>query len=265
MALKIQNTNTLDNFKVSILVYGFAGSGKTRLCTTLNKPFIISCEKGLGSIKGSGIPYFEVSSEKEVFEALSRLANAPNGMFETIVLDSISELSEIILAEQKMGGKNPHGAAAYGYMQDKIKNIIRFVKNMNCNFYATCKMTKEPDEDGVMLYSPFLPSKNLSSDIPYHFEEVLALRVKKEKDEDGVEYNIPYLQTMSDGKYQAKDRLGNLGMYEPYNLQNIIDKCLWVHEDKTEVEVKEDAVQPEIQDMEQERPADDIPEQSGEV
>ena len=47
---------------VKVLVYGKAGSGKTRRCATAQKPLIISEEAGLLSLREYDIPVIEIKS-----------------------------------------------------------------------------------------------------------------------------------------------------------------------------------------------------------
>ena len=70
------------------------------------------------------------------------------------------------------------------------------------------------------MYAPMLPGRQLSNGIAYDFDEVFAMRAQKK--EDGA--IVPYLQTVNDGYYEAKDRSGALAHAEPADLQSIITK-----------------------------------------
>lgn len=226
MALKLESTGNIDNKYIKMLVYGHPGAGKTYAIRTLEDPFIISCEGGLLSLRDVDVPYVNIHNENEFLEILSRIANAKDKKYKTIVLDSLSELADLILLPQKKIAKDPR--QAYGYVQDALNNYIRSLCALPYNIYLTSKAERVQDEEGVLLYSPMMPGTKLSQSIPYLFDEVLAMKVKEEKTEDGGKVKVRYLQTDSDGKWHAKDRSGRLDMFEIPDMQNIINKCLGV-------------------------------------
>ena len=68
--MKFTSTNKLAETRgVKALVYGKAGSGKTRLCATVPSPLILSCESGLLSLRSHNIPVIEIDTEKDLLEA----------------------------------------------------------------------------------------------------------------------------------------------------------------------------------------------------
>ena len=70
--------------------------GKTILCSTAPNPIIISAEKGLLSIADKDIPILEITSISELQQAFNIVKK---GAWETVCLDSISEIAEVVLAE----------------------------------------------------------------------------------------------------------------------------------------------------------------------
>ncbi len=73
---------------------------------------------------------------------------------------------------------------------------------------------------GRILYSPSMPGNKTGQQLPYFFDEVLALRV--EKDSDGVTQRA--LMCDADGIWTAKDRSGKLAPWESPDLGMIISK-----------------------------------------
>ena len=71
-----------------------------------------------------------------------------------------------------------------------------------------------------MLYWPSMPGNKTGQQLPYYFDEVLALRV--EKDADGQTQRA--LMCDSDGLWTAKDRSGRLDAWEAPDLGAIINK-----------------------------------------
>jgi len=220
MAIKLKNTSDVHTNGIKILVYGHAGAGKTTLATTMPKPVIISAEGGLLSIKESNIPYIEVSSMEDLKEAYSWLTSPEGQVFDSVILDSLSEIGEVVLIHEKSINKD--GRAAYGEMAAQMTALIRAFRDLpGKNVLMTAKVEKTADESGRLLYAPSMPGAKLGQQLPYFFDLVLALRV--EKDADGIAQRA--LMCDSDGLWTAKDRSGKLQAWEAPDLGEII-KCL---------------------------------------
>jgi len=220
MAISIKNTSQdlcLDGVK--LLVYGQAGAGKTTLLPSLPKPLIISAEGGLLSILGSDTPYIEIGSKDELLEVYGFLKSPAGAEYQSVALDSISEIAEVVLASEKKASKDPR--KAYGEMQDVMTNIVRAFRDLKGKHVVfTAKLEKAADEMGRVSYAPSMPGTKLGAALPYFFDEVLAMRV--EKGEDGKPAHA--LMCNSDGLWAAKDRSGRLSAWEQPDLGAIISK-----------------------------------------
>jgi|TARA_R110000868_G_scaffold255333_1_gene511946 phage nucleotide-binding protein len=216
MSILLKSTGDLGNQGLKVLVYGQAGCGKTTLSKTLPKPVVLSAEGGLLSLKDDNIPYIEIKSMTDLHDAYAWLQDSDE--FESVVLDSISEIAEVVLAHEKKINKD--GRAAYGEMDVQLSEIIRAFRDLDMHVLMTAKLEKQQDEMGRMLYFPSLPGNKTAQKLPYFFDEVLALRI--EKDEDGKTQRA--LMCDSDGLWLAKDRSGKLEAWESPDLGEIIAK-----------------------------------------
>lgn len=221
MAINLKSTKGLHANGVKCLVYGHAGSGKTSLIPTLPSPIVLSAEGGLLSISDSEIPYIEINSLATLMEAYQWLVESKEAAdFQSVALDSISEIAEVVLAEELK--KNKDGRAAYGELNSVMAGMIRSFRDLpNRNVYFTAKCEKIQDETGRLLYGPSMPGKSLSQGLGYFFDLVMPLRV--EKDQEGNVMRA--LMTDSDGLWQAKNRAaGKLDQWETPDLGAIIKK-----------------------------------------
>lgn len=220
MAINIKSTKDFHANGVKILVYGHAGSGKTTLSATLPSPFIISAEGGLLSIADADINYAEVSSLNDVMEVYEWVTSSNEAkQYQSIALDSISEIGEVVLNHEKKINKDPR--AAYGAMQEQLGDIIRAFRDISGkHVYFTAKCEKSQDEQGRVLYAPSMPGNKTGQSLPYFFDEVLALRVEL----DAKKNPVRALMTQSDGLWQAKDRSGKLDAWCEPDLNAIINK-----------------------------------------
>lgn len=219
MAIQLKNTADVSANGVKLLVYGHAGSGKTTLAATMPRPIVISAEGGLLSIQGAGLPYIEVNSMESLREAFDYVSGEHGADFDSVVLDSISEIGEVVLIHEKAVNKD--GRAAYGEMAVQMTSIIRAFRDLpGKHVLMTAKVEKAQDETGKILYSPSMPGAKVGQALPYFFDEVLALRV--EKDAEGVAQRA--LMCDTDGIWLAKDRSGKLEAWEAPDIGELIAK-----------------------------------------
>jgi phage nucleotide-binding protein len=220
VAINLKSTGNLAGNGVKLLVYGQAGAGKTSLIPTLPNPIVLSAEGGLLSIQDAELPYLEITTMAELQEAYKWLAeSAEAAQFESVAIDSISEIAEVCLNYEKKVNKDPR--AAYGAMQEQMADIIRAFRDLPAkHVYMSAKLEKTQDEMGRILYAPSMPGNKTGQSLPYFFDEVLALRV--EKDAEGATQRA--LMCDSDGLWLAKDRSGKLDAWEAPDLTVIINK-----------------------------------------
>jgi hypothetical protein len=216
--MQIISTRQAVTHGVKLLVYGQAGVGKTCLAATCNRPIILSAEAGLLSLRAHDIPAIVIKSVQDLTMAHALLSGPAGNDYDTIILDSISEIAEVILSHAKAQTKDPR--AAYGELADKTTMLIRAFRDLpNKNVVFIAKSgTKEVD--GVPVTGPSMPGNSLTQGISYFFDEVAAMRIGKTP--EGVAYR--YLQFQPDFSHTAKDRSGALSAIEEPHLGKLFAK-----------------------------------------
>lgn len=224
MAIKLTTTAQAAMLHgVKMLVYGKAGMGKTTLCATAPTPIILSAEAGLLSLRGHQIPVIEVRTIDDLTEAFQWATEAAEAKhFETICLDSLSEIAEVVLLNAKRTAKDPR--QAYGELIERMGVTVRSFRDISGkHIYMSAKQESIKDETaGITLYGPSMPGSKLGGQLPYLFDEVFKLGLGRTT--EGVEYR--YLQTRPDFQSDAKDRSGTLDAMEQPDLTHIINKVL---------------------------------------
>lgn len=221
---------------VKMINYSDAGVGKTALLATLPRPVIISAEGGLLSLAKdnldriwgpSGLPYLTdfmtivVKNMTQLDEAYAWVTHPDTQQhFDSIGIDSLSELGEIALAEYKPRHKDPR--KAYGDMQDKILEMVKKFRDIpGKHVYMSAKMGKEKDEiTGQFLWGPKMPGQQLGPALPYLFDEVFRYQIMAGPDNT----RQRVLQTQPGLSDSAKDRSGALAEFEYPHLGCIINK-----------------------------------------
>ena len=209
---------------VKVCVYGNTAVGKTRLIATAPRPFILSVEGGTLSIAKQNIPGAIIKSLADLKEAYTWLISSPQAReFQTICLDSVSEMAEIFLAANLAVIKD--GRAAYGEMQTEIAAQVRLFRDFpGKHVYFTAKAATKKQPDGTELYTASLPGQTASQSIPYPFDEFFYMGVAETPGKDGKMVKYNYLQTSRDSRCEAKDRSGALEFIERPDLTYIFNK-----------------------------------------
>jgi hypothetical protein len=215
MAVNLKSTSAQTVAGVKTLVYGAAGTGKTSLISNMPTALILSAESGLLSLQGSDLAYIEINSVSDLREAYKWLVGSQEAKhFESVALDSISEMAELSLAQNLAVNKD--GRAAYGSMGNEMTTVIRYFRDLPLHVLFIAKLDKGTDELGRITYSPGMPGQKLSQSLPYFFDEVLALRCTTTGERE--------LLCQPDSLWLAKDRSGRLDRLEPPDLGAMIKK-----------------------------------------
>tara|TARA_R100000742_G_C4278542_1_gene101518 strand:+ start:2256 stop:2975 length:720 start_codon:yes stop_codon:yes gene_type:complete len=207
-----------------LLVYGESGAGKTTLCQTApGKTLVVSMESGLLSIKDApDLDAIEVKEASEIEEIASLLENKTLN-YETVCLDSVTEMAEILLSQEKAKSKDPR--RAYGEVIEVMIKTMRRFRDLPMHVVFIAKQSRERDESsGMFHYQPMMVGAKLPTQIPYFFDEVLVLRTFDDENEEGKTVTSRWLQTRIGQNYIAKDRSGKLEEFESPDLTTIINK-----------------------------------------
>lgn len=222
-------------YGVKSVVFGAPGSGKTPLMNTAPRPVLLVTEPGMLSMRGSNIPAWEAYSAPlivEFFDWFMKSREASN--FDTLGIDSISNIAEIILAEEL--SKVKHGMKAYGNMSERTmkiandlfympqKHIVMIAKQALVeNGRQTILQNGEVTYEPIMQKRPFFPGKDLNVKVPHLFDNVLHLG---EAMVPGQPKPVRALRTKEIPEVFARDRLGNLGELEPPDLSALFTKAM---------------------------------------
>lgn len=221
---------------VKCLVFGRAGMGKTSLVATAPNPVLISSESGVLSLRKDNlermfgvnnpsicynIPVIEIKTIQDLQEAYQWASSSMEAQqFQTIGLDSISDIAETVLANAKGQVKDPR--QAYGELLDKMMMTIKAFRDIKGpNVYMSAKAEKNKDEmTGAVMVTPSMPGTKLAQQIPYLFDEMFYLDIGRNPDNS----TYRYLRTQPDFTVDAKDRSGALAPLEMPHLGAVFAK-----------------------------------------
>jgi hypothetical protein len=183
---------------VKVLIGGPTGSGKTRFgCSAaeveeMSPVLMINVDAGTMSIPKKYRQSIEVfkcvtwADIQKIVDALRKTRKEPR--FKTILIDDGVEFSRavmtgVITEQVKDGDHDPDipNRADYLRQQERVRKIIRFLRDYPANFIMTAKTREREDEDGAAIV-PGLAGV-LATELPGYFDVVGILQVKREKDD----------------------------------------------------------------------------------
>lgn len=197
---KVKFSDAPGELKVKALLVGRAKTGKTTFAGTFPKPFFINTDKGMVSLKGKNIPYITIErmteENKKNPDYLTRWLDVrqilvdlkmQEGEYweglasykpETIVLDSISALSDLMEAEiicdppDKKDRSDTLFLSDYNIIQRRMFSLIDLLRELPYHVIATSGIDVSQDELGRMLENPSATGNKLGPKIPHFFDEV---------------------------------------------------------------------------------------------
>ena len=180
-------------YGVKAVIFGGPGSGKTPLINTAPRPLLLITEPGMLSMRSSQIPACEAYSMAAVDEFFKWFFESKEtDGFDTLAIDSMSEVAELIVAE-KMGqttknGLPAHGLKAHGEMAEKVmsqcrklyllrhKNVVLIAKQTLVeNGRQTLLQNNQVVVEPVLQKRPYFPGVVLNVKVPHLFDMVMHL------------------------------------------------------------------------------------------
>lgn len=210
------------------IVFGPPGGKKTPTINTCPKPLLLACEPGLLSMRGSTVPTFQAFTGKLIDEFFIWFHGSNERRnFDTLAVDSVSQLADIYLQEALSGSSNSgnkrHGLQAYGEMATKVLSHLRplfFTENIH-----TYLIAKEGTKDGMKW--PYFPGQQLLTEVPHMYDFILHLGIQNV----GMINGVAVGQTTAFRCNQsidvlARNRTGNLNDFEEPHFGKLVAKAM---------------------------------------
>lgn len=227
------STDNASTQRISILVYGESGVGKTTLTKTCDKPLLVSLENGYLSLKGSHIDLYDVTVDKEGnplpmnlrFEKLCHgleLLNTDEmkAKYKWLVFDSITEIAQaLVYFLQKKYPEKKDALVMWGEYNNLMTEFVKKLRDFApYNILILGLQAMEKDDQHRRFAGIDMPGK-ISTRVPALFDECFQYKVfETDEGEQRRLITAPFEHCI------AKDRSGKLEKFELPNIQNIYDK-----------------------------------------
>lgn len=224
MSFSFRSSNDQSLTYMSMIVYGQSGSGKTTLAATSPNPVVLNAEAGTMSLMNYDIPIVDAPRTADGYRQFINWFAQNRGDRETLIIDSLSEIAQVVLADEM--SKTTNGQRAYGQMADFVLWFIRELKHQPYHKIFICKEDKVKDENtGGFKYAPMIDGQKGKLELPYQVDAVARLCVIKQPDENGVIQTHRWLQFGGDMRQEGKERTqGVLQDQEPADITYILNK-----------------------------------------
>jgi hypothetical protein len=209
-------------FGVKAVAYGGPGTGKTPCINTAPKPVLCVIEPGMLSMRSSSIPAFEAYDANKITEFFDWLFKSNEAkQFDTVGIDSISQLAEIFLTQELL--RNKDGRKAYGEMSRRVMDIVNQLYYMPQKHVYLIAKQAVYDEGGIQKKRPFFPGQDLNVKVPHMYDEVLHFGLVNVP---GQPKPVVGIRCQESFDIMARDRSGKLNEIEPPDLSAIFSKCM---------------------------------------
>jgi hypothetical protein len=184
---------------------------------------MLACEPGTLSLRNvSNVPAWDAYTYPRIKEFFDWFFQSNESKtFDTLCIDSLSQLAEIVLAHFLPMHKDPR--KAYG---DLSQTTMKWVNDLyfrpETNLYLICKQITV-DENGTMK-KPYFPGQDLNVKIPHLFDEIWHIAPALVPGAGPKPVTAVRCHPSFD--IMARDRSGNLAEFEQPNLANLFNKAM---------------------------------------
>jgi len=244
------------NHKIKALIYWPSWSWKTTFWWTAKNCIFASSENWLLSIADKNVPYVEIKSLQDLKDLYTYLKKWEHS-FETLVIDSITEISDIIKNQIEEKNKRKMTLQDWWVLSSEIERIIKEIKNLDLNVIVIAQELNVDDEWKVHRIVPSLNWKS-STKICYYMDIVWYIYV----DKNGTRKII----TQNNDKLLTKDRTWKIWNRDDFDFEVwreiVNDMDVWeetlLYKDKTLEEKQQEEFEKMYEDLQNSKDLEDL-------
>ena len=134
--------------KIKSLIYGKSWTWKTTFGATAKNVLFASAENGLLSVWDKNVSYVDIKTKKDFKDLQAYLKKGWHG-FETLVIDSITEIADIIKNSIEESTWKKMQMQDWGTLKKELEDIIMNVKNLDMNVIIIAQEDTKFDDTKV--------------------------------------------------------------------------------------------------------------------
>jgi len=211
--------------KIKCLIYGASWTWKTTFWWSAKNVIFASSEDWLLSIADKKIPFAKIET-LENLQQLRDFLRDEEHEFETLVIDSITDINERIKKSIEVKTWKSMEKNMWAELSDKIKGILFDIKNIDMNIIIISQEKFEKDWENIQKIIPSLNWK-LATEICYFMDIVWYIFIDKEWSRK--------LITSPSEKYLSKDRTKRIWNDTELNFEKWTELVSDIHSDEEEI------------------------------
>lgn len=214
-----------EDHKVKALIYGPAGSGKTVFAGTAQKALFGSAEAGLLSIAEKSPSFVQINSFKDLMALYLYLKDEDHD-YETVIIDSITEINEIIKLDIEKRTGHALQLQDWGEVAQKIADILRKFRDLPMHVLLIAQEQYINDEQKIKKIVPELNGRSAMA-IARYMDIVGYIHIEA----DGQRW----IETSTNRNLLTKDRTRKIGDDTPMDFNEWINKASEIKIGKQEI------------------------------
>lgn len=210
-------------FGVKSIIYGAPGTAKTPLMATCPNAVALIVEPGMLTMRGeTHLQCWQATDVKGINEFFTWIfQSAEAKKFDTVCVDSVSQMAEMILTAELPFHKNK--MQAYGELSIKVMGLLEGLFYMPQKHVYLIAKQSFGDENGITVKRPYFPGKDLNIKVPHLYDEVFHIARCKVP---GQNTETLAIRTAESFGITARDRSGKLAELEFPHMGQIFTKCM---------------------------------------
>lgn len=200
--------------KIKALIYWASWVWKTVFWSTAPKPIFASAEAGMLSVASKWLEYVDIKSVDDLKDLLHYLKTEKHD-YETVVIDSITEINEVIKLAIEAKNRRSMQLQDWGTLSKEIKSILRWFRDLDMHVLFIAQEDIKMDGEKILKINPSLNWKS-ATEVAYFMDIVWYLHVDKDWNRK--------VMTWASQKLLSKDRSSLLDDPDDLNFTSRCDK-----------------------------------------
>lgn len=226
----------IESRKISIMVHGEDGRGKTTLAKTLpystDEILYVAADPGQLALQPNkynsrdltNVDYVSPKTGQDFKDVAKYIATKAHKKYKVVFIDGLDEVGKDALRlfkDKERGKPRPNMQRAYGEMADSMSLWIgQILDSPVSSVFIT---HTEYNEQADIPYTPKFPGRKMAEELNEIFDEIFCLRQAR-KTPDSKPEMLLQCSPFIDGRYKVKDRSGRLDDFEKPDLKVVLDK-----------------------------------------
>ena len=185
MAIKFETFNPKTH-RLKLLLYWDQKKWKTTLAYTAPNPLWLCSEQGLlsvaekASVTGNFPKYRKIETLTDLKEIYAELRDDKDHQFDTIIIDSLSEIAKVIKDNLTNCGESKMTIQLRGNYAEEVMQTIRQIVNLDYHVIVIVHSKEMTDDSGNVVFYNIAVDWAAKNEIPRYFDTIAYCYIDKD-------------------------------------------------------------------------------------